>query len=1073
LNKTIKNELSRNHFIFFILILIYPLTAYSNIEYHISYKSNYNSISIDYRLKTDRLDKLQENKNLNSLPVPNNHRLVSEPGYPEVPYKNLIFAVPDDSEPNLKITMLESELLGVKEIISPAPQYMKSIEGRTSITRKQDERIYLKNESYPKISCELSELGYFRDLRLVNVKIFPYTWNPLSGFIWINTNIKLEIVFNSDKLLKDSISPEQKFDPFFERLKKSLVLNYPQTLKWNCSLKNGFRDTDSWNPLGMVKIKIMGEGIYRITGKELIDTGIDLGGIDASKLGIYNMGDQVASKISVSQDLFSEDDYIEFYGEAFNSKYTEHNIYWLSFETDSPLRISEFTLSEYDTENSVSTHFPTIRFEENKGYKQVIPNSDKIDHWYWERKIIGEKIITKNLSLTNLADSNYTSTIKVRMLGETDIIAAGGHLVKISVNGVYLGETTWYGVTEHDFVGQFDQGLLVNGDNTFELSLNPGKGDPENPVAPGNLDGINLNWIEFIIERKLVEEDGFLLFSHEDTGETSFKISGFSDDDILLMDITNPSKPVNLTGFQIVENEDKYDLEFSYMIEGKSDFIAISSKGSQKVESINLISENDLKATVPGADYIIITDSEFIDSLSTLVSRHENSGMRVLKVTTEEIYDQFEYGIFTPEGIRNFLRYAYYNYNSPPPSFVLLVGSANFDYKNHVSNAKNYVPPYIVTTTDVGETPTDTLYTSVSGDDDLPDMAIGRIPVKSIEKLETVLNKLEIYAKNDVSEGWNENVLFVSGGGTDFNNTSNGLLESIPGDYNKLKVYTGSSEYKNVTLAREGFIQIVNEGVLLLNYVGHSNVNRWANGLFEPKHVSEIANLDRMSFWVLFDCLNGYFHDPRFECLGNILLNYADGAAIGCLAQSGTGYPSMQIRYGNTFYEFLFEKKMQRIGESILATGISLGSYERFYLEMINSIVYFGDPALPIRNDFGEDSGLSLYLNTDKQEYNPGDYVNITIDYWNIGPDIENVDIYALAMWGDIFYVLPDGNVQPLKSDFVIPSGSFYKFDNIQFDPDNCPSSTSIDLYAVVVESGTLKPVSNITSSNIIVNKTR
>ena len=136
----------------------------------------------------------------------------------------------------------------------------------------------------------------------------------------------------------------------------------------------------------------------------------------------------------------------------------------------------------------------------------------KIDHWYWLRKIIGEKTVSLTINLQNLADKNYTGSIKVRMMGETDIPATNGHLVAVSVNDEYIGETSWYGITEHDFTGLIEQNFLKNGDNKVEISLNPGKSNPDNPLDPVKLDGINLNWIEFQVEKNLTAENGSLIF---------------------------------------------------------------------------------------------------------------------------------------------------------------------------------------------------------------------------------------------------------------------------------------------------------------------------------------------------------------------------------------------------------------------------------------------------------------------------------------------------------------------------------------------------------------------------------
>ncbi|MBU1628258.1 hypothetical protein KKB18_12895 [bacterium] len=1060
-------------FLIGLLSVIIPVRAISfEAIYSDDYSIDAKGILIDYKSDAFKYPEITKKGILFSLPEIKDHNKITQKGYPELPYKDFIIAVPLDSEPSISVIQLEGDLYKIKCSIPPAASFSLNEDGSSRYVLEPDNKIYSSDEYFPTNPYEVIEMGLFRDLRLVKIKLYPLMWNPVSGTMWVNSRISIRIDYQSENFDKNSLAANYTPDPYFDGINKSLILNYSQAARWSKRENEKFLDPDEWNPIGMLKIVIDHAGFYKVQGSNLVKKGFDLSTIDPSKLGIYYMGKQIASKLKVSGDSFAESDYIEFYGESIDTKYTGDNVYWLSFNESNPMRITTLDASSVGGGNLVETHFPSIKFEKNNGYKQVIPDGDKIDHWYWYRKIIGEQKVSLNLNLPNMTDSDYTGSITVRMMGETNITATKGHLVRVAVNGEVIGETTWYSITEHDFKGDVNQSTFVNGDNLVEIYLNPGKSDPNN-IDPYDLDGINLNWVEFNVEQNLVATDNVLFFSNKDLGLRTFKLSGFTEENIQIFDITDPYKLIELTNFDVSNEDENYSCNFSYNIIDEVKFIAFTPSGYGKLKSTNLTSEVNLKAKDLGADYIMIASSEFVPTLAPLVQRYESQNMRVLVASTDQIYDQFEYGIFTPEGIRNFLRYTYYYYHKPSPSFVLLVGDANYDYRNYLnlneSKAKNYVPPYIFNLAGGCETPSDFLYTSVSGDDDIPDMAVGRLCVRAVEPLETILGKIENYSRANVSDYWNENVLFVSGQESNFKEASNNLLEYIPNDYNILKVYLG--DYENESKAKSDLVKKINDGVLLLNYMGHSTTEYWANTFFTQSDLTLLDNIDKLSFWVLFNCLNGYFMDTSLTCFAKAILNYENGGVVACLAQSSANYPNLQQIYGKELYPILFGNKMQRMGLSALASNIKFGQYDRSMLDTTNSMVYFGDPALALRNDFGEDAGLKLVIETDKNDYYSNEMVNINLKIGNIGPDIESADIYAVVSWGEKYYFLPEGTFEPMKAGFFIPSGASHYFDQVSFDPVQCPSNTNINILSVVVKFGTTEIISNIASHSVLVNK--
>ena len=56
-----------------------------------------------------------------------------------------------------------------------------------------------------------------------------------------------------------------------------------------------------------------------------------------------------------------------------------------------------------------------------------------------------------------------------------------------------------------------------------------------------------------------------------------------------------------------------------------------------------------------GADLVIISHAEFMESLQPLKTHRESQGYSVALIDVEDIYDEFSYGTKTPQAIKDFL----------------------------------------------------------------------------------------------------------------------------------------------------------------------------------------------------------------------------------------------------------------------------------------------------------------------------------------------------------------------------------------------------------------------------------
>ena len=151
-------------------------------------------------------------------------------------------------------------------------------------------------------------------------------------------------------------------------------------------------------------------------------------------------------------------------------------------------------------------------------------------------------------------------------------------------------------------------------------------------------------------------------------------------------------------------------------------------------------------------ELLIISHAAFMDALAPLVARRMQEGWTVQIADVQDVYDEQGFGDKSPAAIRAFIQRARASWRVPP-RFVLFVGDATFDPRNFMGKGDfDFVPTRLIDTAAM-ETASDDWFV----DDDLdgvPEIAIGRLPVRTGAQASAIVGKLLGYAgKADLSRG--------------------------------------------------------------------------------------------------------------------------------------------------------------------------------------------------------------------------------------------------------------------------------------------------------------------------------
>jgi hypothetical protein len=388
----------------------------------------------------------------------------------------------------------------------------------------------------------------------------------------------------------------------------------------------------------------------------------------------------------------------------------------------------------------------------------------------------------------------------------------------------------------------------------------------------------------------------------------------------------------------------------------------------------------DLGDTDNGADYILITHRDLgwdgngdeYPWLSDLTALRQAQGLRVKVVDVADIFDEFSYGLITPEAIRDFLAYAYQNWTAPAPQYVLLVGDHTYDYKNISGGATdNFVPAWLTFTEYMGETVTDEYFARISGDDAVPDLYIGRLPAASSAQAAVMVHKILDYEQAANTKTWQKNTLLVADNQTEdyervFEVINDEAAELLPAAMNPpLKAYLNDYFVARdlTTDIKSGF----DNGSLIINYSGHGGMQLWATerifdvGNAWPTNYHDVADLAEIieankgmyPFVVSMSCLTGYFgglgswENPS---LMEALLRAENKGAAAALMPTGETDTGGQHILNTALFEALFTDDIRQLGPAIAAakqTLLANGGDQ--YEQTSATFLLFGDPAMTLK----------------------------------------------------------------------------------------------------------------------------
>lgn len=666
------------------------------------------------------------------------------------------------------------------------------------------------------------------------------------------------------------------------------------------------------------------DGIYRITYEDLLSNGIDLSGVRAKHLAITEGKKKIPRRVVASGKNFGPGDYVEFIGYGIDTLYSTERVYTLAVDKRSARNLGGYNRRPSSRLPVTEFYLETVTAEENDIY---FFGSKSDDPWFEQYMLT---FTTPNSWMYSIEIDNYVegaaeATLDVSMSGVTEWMASPDHHVRGSFNGEIVFDEAFDGVSDCPVNVELKEGALSEGENRLQVTLPGDSGVQYDMVA---FDKLSVTY-----PRAFVAQDDQLSF--EGAGKV-FRIDGFSEDDVIVYRVQNGVPKWLKNRLVSSEGGGLYSAFFAGHRKQSQYFVATESRAM--IPDIRPSAEVE-KIVQDKADLLIIAHPDFIEGLDPLVGARKAEGYKVKIVNVNHVYSEYSNDIFDAKAIRAYIKDAA---KKMGVEFVLLVGADTYDYHNYLGDGSiSFVPSlYTETCSIVGYAPVDPLY----GDLDLdgvPDIAVGRLPVRTLDELETVVYKILTYDE----KGYGQTAVLASDMG--FGAEATALELALPSGWQADQV---SIDQQGVSGARERLIERINEGTALTSYSGHSGLTHWSEGLLLAQDVEELNNHGRPTVVTQFACWNTYYVDPRNQTMAHRYMLTGDNGAAAVMGATVLSNAEHERVFSLLLMPLLTEEGMP-IGRAIVEAKQGLASSPiapDSLADVIASWTLLGDPTMVI-----------------------------------------------------------------------------------------------------------------------------
>lgn len=409
-----------------------------------------------------------------------------------------------------------------------------------------------------------------------------------------------------------------------------------------------------------------------------------------------------------------------------------------------------------------------------------------------------------------------------------------------------------------------------------------------------------------------------------------------------IWDVTDPVQPQRVS-FELQDGVATFAAPRDVMRR----FVAMPDYGFSDPEVRGALTPTDLHSW-SGLDAVLITRPDYAEAALRWAALRADEGLAVGVAYQQQVFNEFSSGQVDPTAFKMLmmmLRDRAEAEGSNAPRFLQLMGDGTFANRGGLANS-----PYLITYQSANSLSPTSSYVSDDyfgflepgmGENIGDKMAIGvgRIPCSNATEALEFVTKLERYAGMHGALGgdcgmdaqfpssgpWRNRITLVSddmdgsGGPTELSHMMNSeehaaTLAANHPEYDVDKIYfdaypqystPGGERYPD---ASDAIDRRVEEGALIVNYIGHGGERGWAHErVLTTSMIRDWSNAYAMPLFMTATCELARFDDPEIESAGELMVLNRDGGAVGMLTTTRVVFSSANQELNRAFYKVALE----------------------------------------------------------------------------------------------------------------------------------------------------------------------